>query len=71
MVIRDVDGSCTSTTPTINNEDLVVLLINTTSCFSGIATRTDVSGEIYPEHGIRGIIGFTTPSSMVNTIIDL
>lgn len=71
MVIRDIDGSCTTASPIINDEDLVVLLVNTSSCFSGIDPRTDVSGEIYPEHGIRGIIGFTTPSSYVNTIIDL
>jgi flagellin FlaB len=71
MVIRDVDGSCTSTLPTINDQDLVVLLVNTTKCFSGISTRTDVSGELYPEQGIRGIIGFTTPSSYINTIVDL
>lgn len=71
MVIRDVDGSCTSLSPTINDQDLVVLLVNTTKCFSGISTRIDVSGELYPEHGIRGMIGFTTPSAYVNRIVDL
>jgi len=71
MVIRDIDGSCTSTLPIINDEDLVVLLVNTTECFSGLSARTDVSGELYPEQGIRGLIGFTTPSSYVNTIVDL
>jgi archaeal flagellin FlaB len=71
IVIRDVDGSCISATPTINDQDLVILLVNTTACFSGIGPRSEVSGEIYPEHGLRGIIGFTTPSSMINTIIDL
>jgi len=71
MVIRDIDGSCNILKPVINDEDLVVLLVNTTACFSGIGTRTDVSGELYPEHGIRGIIGFTTPSVLVNTIVDL
>lgn len=71
LVIRDIDGSCTAKSPVINDEDLVVLLVNTSSCFSGIRTRTDVSGEIYPERGIRGTIGFTTPSSFVNKIVDL
>lgn len=71
IVIRDVDTSCSSTTPVINNGDLVVLLINTSNCFSGIGTRTNVYGNVYPEHGINGVIGFTTPSTFSKTIIDL
>jgi len=71
IVIRDIDNSCTATSPIINDEDLVVLVVNTSKCFSGIGPRTDVSGEIFPEQGIRGIISFTTPSSFVNRIVDL
>jgi flagellin FlaB len=71
MVIRDVDNSCSSTNPVINNGDLVVLLINTTMCFSGINTRTDVNGMVYPENGIGGVVGFTSPSIYSKTIIDL
>ena len=71
MVIRDVDSSCGSTTPTINDQDLVVLLVNTTQCFSGIDTRTEVFGNFWPEYGISGVISFTTPSAFVDTIIDL
>ncbi len=71
IVIRDIDTSCTSTSPVINNGDLVVLLINTTKCFSGIDTRTEVLGNVIPEYGISGVIGFTTPSSFANTIVDL
>ena len=71
LVIRDIDGSCNVTKPVIDDEDLVVLIVNTTTCFSGIGTRTDVVGEIYPEHGIHGVIGFTTPSAYVHSIIDL
>jgi flagellin FlaB len=71
LVIRDIDGSCNATKPVINDEDMVVLLVNTNSCFSGIGTRTDVTGEIYPEHGMHGIIGFTTPSTFVHSIVDL
>lgn len=71
IVIRDIDTSCTSTSPVINNGDLVVLLINTTKCFSGIGTRTEVLGNVIPEYGISGVIGFTTPSSFANTIVDL
>ena len=71
MVIRDIDGSCSSTEPTINNEDLVVLLVNTSKCFSGLSTRTEVSGNVVPEQGISGVISFTTPSTYIDTIIDL
>jgi len=71
VVIRDIDSSCQSTTPTINSDDLVVLMVNTTSCFSGIDTRTEILGGVIPEQGIKGTISFTTPSSYVNTIIDL
>jgi flagellin FlaB len=71
MIIRDVDNSCTPTTPIINSDDLVVLLVNTTSCFSGLDVRTEVTGNVVPEYGISGVIGFTTPSSYINTIIEL
>jgi flagellin FlaB len=71
MVIRDADSSCSSTAPTINNDDLVVLLVNTSKCFSGIDTRTEVFGNVIPEQGISGTIGFTTPSAYIDTIIDL
>ena len=71
VVIRDVDNSCQSTTPTINSDDLIVLIVNTTKCFSGIATRTDVSGSVIPESGMNGVISFTTPSAFTKTIIDL
>jgi len=71
LVIRDIDSSCSAITPAINGRDLVVLLVNTTKCFSGIATRTEVFGNVYPEYGISGVIGFTTPSAYVDTIIDL
>jgi flagellin FlaB len=71
IVIRDVDSSCTSSTPIINERDLVVIIVNTTDCFSGIATRTEVIGSVYPEYGISGVIGFLTPQSYLDTIVDL
>ena len=71
MVVRDIDGSCSSATLTINDEDLIVLLVNTSKCFSGISTRTEIFGDVIPEYGISGIISFTTPSAYINTIIDL
>ena len=71
MVVRDVDNSCTSTSPIINSDDLVVLLVNSTACFSGIDIRTEVTGNVVPEYGISGVISFTSPSSYINTIIEL
>ncbi len=71
IVVRDIDGSCNATNPLINDEDMVVILVNTDACFSGLGPRTEISGEIYPEHGLRGIIGFTTPSALSHTIVDL
>lgn len=71
MVVRDTDNSCSASSPTINGNDLVVLLVNTSKCFSGIGTRTEVFGNVYPEYGISGVIGFTTPSAFVDTIVDL
>lgn len=71
MVVRDIDGSCSSATLTINDEDLIVLLVNTSKCFSGIPTRTEIFGNVIPEYGISGVLSFTTPSAYINTIIDL
>jgi len=71
MIIRDIDNSCTATNPNINSDDMVVLIVNTTQCFSGIAPRTEISGNIVPENGISGIISFTTPSIYIDKIIEL
>ncbi|MEF8879964.1 MAG: archaellin/type IV pilin N-terminal domain-containing protein [Candidatus Thermoplasmatota archaeon] len=71
IVIRDADGSCLSATPVINDNDLVALMVNTTSCFSGIDVRTEVSGNVVPEQGMRGVIAFTTPSAFTDTILNL
>jgi flagellin FlaB len=71
LVIRDTDSSCSQTDPVINGRDLVVLLVNTSECFSGVGTNTEVFGNVYPEYGISGVIGFTTPSGLFDTIIDL
>jgi len=71
IVIRDLDSSCSSSYPVINDNDMVGLLVNTTSCFNGISSRTSVSGKIVPEQGMSAVIGFTTPSAYTDTIIDL
>lgn len=77
ILIRDIDSSCSFTSPVINNRDIVVLMINTSACFgdgsppSGMGTRTEVSGGVYPEVGVRGLIRFTTPPAYTGNIVDL
>ncbi|RLI11500.1 flagellin [Candidatus Bathyarchaeota archaeon] len=71
VVIRDLDGSCTSTSPVINENDIVVLIINTTKCFYGISPRTEVYGNIVPEYGVNGVISFVTPPTLIDKIVDL
>lgn len=71
LVIRDLDSSCISSNPVINNNDLVVLLVNTTNCFSGIDKSIKIRGKIIPEQGISGVISFTSPSTYTTTIVDL
>ena len=71
MVVRDFDSSCSDTGPIINDDDLVVLLVNSTAVFSGIGPRKEVFGDVIPEQGMSGVIGFTTPSAFINTIIEL
>jgi archaeal flagellin FlaB len=71
IVIRDIDNSCSATLPIINHEDMIVLLVNTTKCFSGLGTRTTVQGTLNPEFGISGVMEFTTPGTFSKTIIDL
>ena len=71
VVIRDLDSSCSSSHPVINDNDMVGLLVNATSCLNGISSRTSVSGKIVPEQGMSAVFGFTTPSVFTDTIIDL
>jgi flagellin FlaB len=77
IVIRDRDNSCSATNPVLNSQDIVALMINASNSFgngtpsSGIETRTKMQGGVYPERGMRGVIGFTTPSTYVDTIADL
>lgn len=77
IVIRDRDSSCSSNSPVINGEDVVALMANVSNCFgdgtpsSGIGTRTEVFGGVYPETGMRGLISFSTPSALINSIVNL
>jgi len=71
IVIRDGDGSCTALTPVITQNDLIVLMINTTKSFSGLTPRSDISGKVTPESGLSGLIRFSTPSNLIDPIIEL
>ena len=70
-VLQDADNSCVQSTPIINYGDHVVLGVDTNAVFSGITPRTDVNGLVVIEEGAPGIIGFTTPSSYIEDIMEL
>jgi flagellin FlaB len=73
-VLQDADESCTSSTPIIGYGDHVIIGVTTSDVFStnsGLPPRTDIDGTIVIEEGAPGIIGFTTPSSYVDEIIEL
>ena len=74
LVLEDADDSCLSATPVINKGDKVLLGIDTSVCFNsnaGVDARTDVWGSVIPEMGSPGVIGFTTPASYTDNVIDL
>ena len=72
IVFQDADGSCKEATPIINFGDHVVLAVDSSSVFTtGIPPRTDVFGTVIPEEGTVGVIGFTTPSSYTEDVIEL
>ena len=69
IVLQDADESCTSDNPVINFGDHVVLAID--NAFSGISPRTDVFGQVISEEGAPGIIGFRTPESYTEDVLEL
>ena len=69
IVLQDADDSCISTNPIINFGDHVVLTVG--NAFSGISPRTDMFGMVISEEGAPGIIGFRTPESYTETILEL
>jgi len=69
LVLQDADSSCVSSNPIINFGDHVVLTVG--DAFSGISPRTDVFGMVISEEGAPGIIGFRTPESYTEAIIEL
>jgi len=72
IVLQDADGSCTEETPIINFGDHVILAVNTSAIFGGgLLPRVDVFGQVIPEEGAPGIIGFKTPSSYTGAVMEL
>ena len=70
-VLQDADESLKSNMPILNFGDHVVLGIDTDAVFGGIPPRTDVDGLVVVEEGSPGILGFTTPSSYFEAIMEL
>lgn len=72
IVLEDADSSCSSaTSAVINSGDLVVLGINTSSCFTGLSEREDIWGLVLPEEGSPGVVNFKCPPSFTDTILEL
>jgi flagellin FlaB len=69
IVLQDADDSCTADNPVINFGDHVVLAI--ADAFSGIEPRTDMFGMVISEEGAPGIIGFRTPESYTDPVLEL
>jgi len=71
VVLSDVDGSISQDNPTMNSGDKVVLTLNIQLNEMGLAPRTEVSGNLKPEHGASAVIAFTTPSSYINNVVEI
>jgi len=71
MVLRDDDSSVSSSTPTLNNGDKVILTINLATNGMNLSARTTVTGKIKPEYGAPAIISFKTPSAYVDKVMTL
>jgi archaeal flagellin FlaB len=69
IVLQDADGSLTAENPIINFGDHVAIAIG--DAFGGIAPRTDVFGMVISEEGAPGIIGFRTPESYTDKVMEL
>jgi flagellin FlaB len=69
-VLQDYDGSMsTRYHPAMNRGDKAVLYIYLDKTLgSQLKTRKDVFGQIIPEIGAPGVIGFTSPKAYTNTI---
>ena len=71
LVIEDADSSMAAATPVMNRGDKVYICINTTATHSDLAERSEMWGIIVAEEGAPGVIGFSTPASYTDNVIDL
>ena len=71
IVLEDADGSVSSSNPVINRGDHVLITIDVSTAFGGLATRTDIFGLVIPEEGSPGVISFTTPAAYPDPVIEL
>ncbi len=69
--LEDADNSCTSSNPVINRGDKVMLSINTSALFWGIAERDNVWGMVIPEDGSPGLYAFRAPTAFTDTVYKL
>ncbi len=69
IVLQDADGSVTENNPIINFGDHVALAVG--DAFTGVEPRTDVFGMVVSEEGAPGIIGFRTPESFTDPVMEL
>ena len=71
IVIEDYDSSIVYNSPIINSGDRVFITVNTSACFWGLATSTDVWGSIITEEGASAFYEFRTPATYKDIIYDL
>ncbi|MBD3197451.1 MAG: flagellin [Candidatus Lokiarchaeota archaeon] len=71
IVLHDSDESCSQSNPVINTGDHVIIAIDTLGLFNGLAPRSDVCGLVICEEGSAGIVGFTVPASLFESVIGL
>ncbi len=72
IVVQDPDGSLSSTNPTINEGDIVILTVNTTAAFTNVPPRTTIQINLRPEVGAPAFAQVVTPSSYSQmTILNL
>lgn len=68
-VLQDVDNSCSQSNPIINYGDHVAISVDIIATFNGMEPRTDVFGTVICEEGSAGIIGFTIPASLSDSVL--
>ena len=71
IVLEDADGSVVDTNPVINQGDHVLITIDVNTAFGGLATRSNVFGQVIPEEGSPGVISFTTPAAYPDLVVEL